>query len=85
MAVQIGTIGTAGLLGLFAARKKSTFGRILYPTLAGGSVWAAFYLSSASNRKEVWSKYKQIEGGYLSSVSKYRKKADNDRATDSKR
>ena len=85
MAMQIGAIGAAGLLGLFVARKKSTFGRILYPTLAGGSAWTAFYLSSASNRKEAWSKYKKIEGGYLSSLSKYRKKTDNDTSTDSKR
>ena len=85
MAMQVGAVGTAGLFGLFMARKRSTFRRILYPTLAGGSVWAAFYLSSASNRQETWNKFKEIDQGYLSSVSKYRKKKDGEKSTDSKR
>ena len=79
MAVQVGAIGTGALAGLFLARKRSTFRRILYPTLTGGSVWAAFYLSSASNRKDTWSKIKDIENGYVNSISKYYKRTDKSR------
>ena len=85
LAIQIGAIGSAGLLGLLLARKRSTFRRILYPTLAGGSVWGAFYLSSASNRTEVWSKIKEIEKGYYTSIVKYRKKNNEQQSVDTKR
>lgn len=84
LAIQIGTIGSAGLFGLLLVRKRSTFRRILYPTLAGGSVWAAFYLSSASHRTEVWSKIKEIEKEYSTSIAKYRKK-NNEQSVDTKR
>lgn len=74
MTMQVGAIGSAALVGLFLARKRSTFRRIFYPTLAGGSVWAAFYLSSASNRKDTWNKIKDLDNGYMNSiVSRYYK------------
>lgn len=84
LAIQIGAIGSAGLFGLLLARKRSTFRRILYPTLAGGTVWAAFYLSSASHRAEAWRKMKEIEKGYSTSIAKYRKK-HNEQSVDTKR
>lgn len=84
LAIQIGAIGSAGLFGLLLARKRSTFGRILYPTLTGGSVWAAFYLSSPSNRTKTWTKIKEIEKGYSTRIAKYRKK-NNEQSVDTKR
>ena len=84
LAIQIGAIGSAGLFGLLLARQRSTFRRILYPTLAGGSVWAGLYLSSASNRTETWNKIKEIEKGYYTSIAKYRKK-NSEQSVDTKR
>ena len=84
LAIQVGAIGSAGLFGLLLARKRSTFRRILYPTLASGSAWAAFHLSSASNRTEAWNKFKEIEKGYHTSIAKYRKK-NSERFVDPKR
>lgn len=84
LAIQIGAIGSAGLFGLLLVRKRSTFRQILYPTLAGGSVWATFYLSSTSNRTETWNKIKEIEKGYYTSIAKYRKKK-NEQSVDTKR
>lgn len=84
LAIEIGAIGSAGLFGLLLARKRSTFRHILYPILAGGSVWSAFYLSSASNRTEAWSKIKEIEKGYYTNIAKYRKK-NSEQSVDTKR
>ena len=84
--IKVGTISSAGLFGLFLARKRSTFRRILYPTVTGGSVWAAFYLSSADNRSKTWAKVKDLEQQYISgTVSKYKTRKTNEPSEKSKR
>ena len=68
-------MGSAGLLGLLLARKRSLFHRLLYPTLAGGSVWVIMYFSSVENRAVLLKNARKVKAGYQKSVSNYEEKS----------
>ncbi len=51
--MQAGAVGTAALLGLAMARNKSVFRRVLYPFLAGSTVWGVVHFSDRRNRHTV--------------------------------
>ncbi len=51
--MQAGAVGTATLLGLAMARNKSVFRRVLYPFLAGSTVWGVIHFSDHRNRNKV--------------------------------
>ena len=51
VALQAGTVFGVAVVGVFMARKKSMFSRILYPITAGAGVWTVFYLASEPNRQ----------------------------------
>ena len=53
--MQASAVGTAALVGLFMARNKSLFRRVLYPLVSGTVVMEAIYLSDKKNREEVTS------------------------------
>ena len=81
MVMQASAVCTAGLLGLLLARKRSTFGRILYPVLAGGVTWEAIYLSNAENRQSIWNQTNRFKKEYVEDTQLYKKitNSDNDK------
>ena len=58
--VQVGAVGTAVVLSIFLARKKSTFHRVCYPATAAVAVWTTFYMSSPSNREHTLSEMNRM-------------------------
>lgn len=67
--MEVGAIGSASVVGFLLARKKPMFYRILYPTLAGGSLWTVFHFSSAENRATLLNGVRKMQAGYQKSVS----------------
>lgn len=68
VALQIGAIGTAAIVGVFLARKKSTLHRVLYPTTAGVLAWTSSYMALPQNREHAQSQINRIRKSIINSI-----------------
>lgn len=54
MVLQAGAVGTAALIGLLMARRKSLARRILYPLVGGSAVWGVIVVTDSNKREKVF-------------------------------
>lgn len=63
--MQASAVGTAGLIGLLLARRRSMLHKVSYPVVASGLVCGSIYLSDVANRQTVWNKAYEIKRKYI--------------------